>query len=92
LVVITHFRALNKQKNKKKKEKRTTKKNGRNNKNILVRRIYQNVKEIFKDWLTKIKIYKIRKYDTIFSNDKGLFSKEKFKIRCLRTYLEFLKV
>ena len=60
-----------------------------------MRRIYQNNQEITKNWLRKIKIYKIRKFDSVFSTDKSLIGEEnsiwggKSKIRYLRTQLEF---
>jgi hypothetical protein len=41
-----------------------------------MRRIYQNIQEITKNWLRKIKIYKIRKFDSVFSTDKSLIGEE----------------
>jgi hypothetical protein len=43
---------------------------------ILVKTIYQKTKEIIENWLRKIKIYKIRKFDSVFSTGKGPFGKE----------------
>jgi hypothetical protein len=43
---------------------------------ISVRRISQNTKELIKNWLRKIKIYKIRKFNSVFSTDKGPIEKE----------------
>jgi len=40
-----------------------------NHKNILVRRIYRNTREITENWLIKIKIYKIENFNSIFSTD-----------------------
>jgi hypothetical protein len=45
-------------------------------KKILVKTIYQKTKEIIENWLRKIKIYKIRKFDSVFSTGKGPFGKE----------------
>jgi hypothetical protein len=40
----------------------------------ILQRIDQNAQEIAKDWLRRIKIYKIRKLDSIFlSNELDLF-------------------
>jgi hypothetical protein len=40
----------------------------------ILRRIDQNAQEIAKDWLRRIKIYKIKKLDSIFlSNELDLF-------------------
>jgi hypothetical protein len=41
-----------------------------------VKTIYQKTKEIIENWLRKIKIYKIGKFDSIFSTGKGHFGKE----------------
>jgi hypothetical protein len=46
-----------------------------------VRKIYQNTQEIAEDWLRKIKIYKIKKFDSIFPTDEGPIDKEKFNLR-----------
>ena len=39
-------------------------------------RIYQNAHKISKDWLRKIKIYKIEKLDNVFLTNEGLIGKE----------------
>jgi len=52
-----------------------------NHKNIPVKRIYQNVQKIIENWLGKIKIYKIEKFDSLFSSDEGLMSKRKINLR-----------
>jgi hypothetical protein len=36
--------------------------------------------EIVKDWLRKIKIHKIKKFNSIFSTNQGLISKENSKL------------
>jgi hypothetical protein len=57
-----------------------------------------NTHKIAKDWLGRIKIYKVRKSNIPIWIDKGpidkknLILKEKFKVRCLKTQLEFFKV
>ena len=38
--------------------------------------MHQNVLEIVKDWLKKIKIYKIRKFNSVFSTNESLIGKE----------------
>ena len=61
--------------------------------NISLIKIYQNTQKIVKDWLRKIK-----KFNSVFSTDKGFIGKEnsireeKFKIECLRIQLEIFKV
>ena len=83
---------------KKRKNTKKLKKYWKKIKNILVKTIYQKTKEIIENWLRKIKIYKIGKFDSVVSTGKGPFGKEnpiwggKFKIECLRTQLEFFKV
>jgi hypothetical protein len=52
-----------------------------NKKYISVKKIYQNAKKIIGDWLGKIKIYKIEKFNSIFSTDEGSINKEKFNMR-----------
>ena len=52
-----------------------------NHKNILVRRIYHNAHKIIKNQLKKIKIYKIKKFNSVFSTNKGLIDKGKFNVR-----------
>ena len=47
-----------------------------NQKNISVRRIYQNTQEIAEYWLKKIKIYKIEKFDNVFFIDEDPIGKE----------------
>jgi hypothetical protein len=42
---------------------------------ISVRRIYQNFQEIAKDLLRRIKIYKIKKFDSILSTNEGSIGK-----------------
>jgi hypothetical protein len=44
-------------------------------------RIYQNAHKITKDWLRKIKIYKIEKFNSVFSTDKDSIGKGKFNLR-----------
>jgi hypothetical protein len=39
-------------------------------------RIYQNAQEITKDWLRKIKIYKIKIFDSVFFFNEGFIVKE----------------
>ena len=48
---------------------------------ISVRRIYQNIYKIIEDWLGKIKIYKIEKFDSLFSSDGGPIGKGKINLR-----------
>jgi len=43
-----------------------------------LRRTYQNAQEIAKDWLKRIKIYKIGKFDSTFSTNEDLIGKKKF--------------
>jgi hypothetical protein len=45
-------------------------------KNISIQTIYQNAKKIVEDWLKKIKIYKIGKFDNVFSIDEDPIDKE----------------
>jgi hypothetical protein len=71
LVVFAYFRALHKQENTKYKK---LKKNKKKIKKILVRKIYQNAQEIIKNWLTKIKIYKIEKFDSEFLTNEDPIS------------------
>jgi hypothetical protein len=49
------------------------------------RRTYQNAQEIAKDWLKRIKIYKIGKFDTIFSTNEDPIGK---KISILRRKIQ----
>ena len=57
-----------------------------------------NTQKIAKDWLGRIKIYKVRKsnipiwIDKCPIDNKILILDEKFKVRCLKTQLEFFKV
>jgi hypothetical protein len=44
-------------------------------------RIYQNAHKIAKDWLRKIKIYKIEKFNSVFSTDEDSIGKGKFNLR-----------
>jgi hypothetical protein len=67
-----------------------------NHKNISLRKIYQNTPKIIEEyWLRKIKIYKIKKYDSVFSTNKGPIGKERLNLRrkiqigCLRIQLKF---
>ena len=48
---------------------------------ISIRKIYQNVQKIIEDWLGKIKIYKIEKFDSLFSSDGGPIGKGKINLR-----------
>ena len=59
-----------------KKTKKKIKKYWKKIKNILVRKIYQNTQEIIEDQLEKIKMYKIEKYNSIFSTYESSIDKE----------------
>ena len=82
ILLLPILKALHKQnKNKKKKKKKRKHKKIKkileeNKKYIPVRRIYQNIQEIVKDWLRKIKIYKIEKFNSVFSTDEDSIGKE----------------
>ena len=45
------------------------------NKKISVSKTYQNAEKNAKDWLRKIKIYKIEKFNSVFSTDEGSVDK-----------------
>ena len=47
-----------------------------NKKYILVRRVYQNTQEVVIDQLRKIKYTRLKKSDSVFSNNEGLIGKE----------------
>jgi hypothetical protein len=81
-MLLPIFRAPHKpKKSEKEKEKRRYKKLKKQcwkkiKEIILIRRISQNTKELIKNWLRKIKIYKIRKFNSVFSTDEGPIEKE----------------
>jgi hypothetical protein len=45
------------------------------------RRTYQNAQEITKDWLKRITIYKIGKFDSMFSPNEDLIGKKNLILR-----------
>jgi hypothetical protein len=57
LLLILGHNTNNKKKNKKKRENKKIKKILEENKNISVRKAYQNAQEIDEDWLRKINVY-----------------------------------
>ena len=46
-----------------------------------MRRIHQNAQEIYEDGQRKIKIYKIEKFNSVFSTDKDTIGRKKFNLR-----------
>ena len=52
-----------------------------NHTNISVRRIYQNTQEIIEYWLRKIKLYKIKKFDSVFSTNECSIGKGRLNLR-----------
>ena len=86
LYVVTHFRASYKQKFKRQREtrkyKKKSKSDGRKTKNIYIyqlRRTYRNSQKIAKDWLRKVKIYKIWKFDPV-DKKNSIFKEENSKL------------
>jgi len=84
LILLLPILRKQKKKIKREKEKKKHKKIKKileeNKKYILVRRIYQNIQEIIKNWLKKIKIYKIEKFNSVFSIDEDYWQR-KFNLR-----------
>ena len=60
----------------KKKNKKIKKNIGENKKEYQLEKYIRMPQEIVKDWLMKIKIHKIKKFNSIFSTNQGLIGKE----------------